>query len=138
MGLGKETHGTLGPARGKAVGGPNNALQGEVTRRDASLNHDNRRTKRGQKTTSNEGSPMAKVRPCLVARDPRSEEISSQSLGSPVNPGLPGKEKKSKQLPGNWCDPTQDQNSDILKRVDKRMFHLHPGMWCGRINSNRQ
>ena len=38
-------------------------------------------SKRGQKTTSNEGSPMAKARPCLVARDPRSEEISSKSLG---------------------------------------------------------
>ena len=43
-------------------------------------------SKRGQKTTSNEGSPMAQVRPCLLARDPRSEEISSQSLGSLVNP----------------------------------------------------
>ena len=40
----------------------------------------------GQKTTSNDSSPMAKARPCLVARDPRSEEISSQSLGSLVNP----------------------------------------------------
>ena len=28
---------------------------------------------------------MAKARPCLVARDPRSEEISSRSLGSLVN-----------------------------------------------------
>ena len=35
----------------------------------------------GQKTTSNGGSPMAKARPCLVARDPRSEDISSQSSG---------------------------------------------------------
>ena len=38
-------------------------------------------TKRGQKTTSNEGSPMAKARPCLMARDPRSEEISSRKGG---------------------------------------------------------
>ena len=43
-------------------------------------------SKRGPKTTSNEGSPMAKARPCLMARDPRSEEISSQSLRSLVNP----------------------------------------------------
>ena len=28
---------------------------------------------------------MAKARPCLVARDPRSEEISSRSLGSLVD-----------------------------------------------------
>ena len=43
-------------------------------------------SKRGQKTTSNEGSPMAKARPCLVARDLGSEEISSPSLGSLVHP----------------------------------------------------
>ena len=30
--------------------------------------------KRGQKTTSNEGSPRAKARPCLEARDLKSEE----------------------------------------------------------------
>ena len=42
--------------------------------------------KRGQKTTSNEGSPTAKAKPCLVARDPRSEDISSRSLESLVNP----------------------------------------------------
>ena len=38
-------------------------------------------SKRGQKTTSNEGSPMAKARPFLVARVQRSEEIFSRSLG---------------------------------------------------------
>ena len=43
-------------------------------------------SKRGQKTTWNESSPMAKTRPCLVARDSRSKEISSRSLGSLVNP----------------------------------------------------
>ena len=43
-------------------------------------------SKRGQKTNSNEGSPMANARPCLVARDPRSEEISSPNLESLVNP----------------------------------------------------
>ena len=53
-------------------------------------------SKRGQDATSNEGSPMAKTRPCLVARDSRSEEISSRSLRSLVNPGIPMKEKKQK------------------------------------------
>ena len=43
-------------------------------------------SKRGQEATSNEGSPMAKAKPCLVARDLRSEENSSQNLGYPVNP----------------------------------------------------
>ena len=42
VGPGKDTHGTLGPVRGKAVGGPINAPMGEVTRHDASLKHDNR------------------------------------------------------------------------------------------------
>ena len=53
-------------------------------------------SKRGQKTPSNEGSPMAKARPCLVARDPRSEQIPSQSLGSLVNPVNADERKKSK------------------------------------------
>ena len=52
-------------------------------------------SKRGQKKTSNEGSPMAKTRKAtsaiarsinLVMRSPRSEENSSQRLGSLVNP----------------------------------------------------
>ena len=43
-------------------------------------------SKRGQKTTSNEGSPMVKAKPSLVLREQRSEEISSRSLGSLVNP----------------------------------------------------
>ena len=42
--------------------------------------------KRGQKTTSNGGSPTAKAKLCLVLRDARSEEISSRNLGSRVNP----------------------------------------------------
>ena len=52
-------------------------------------------SKRGQEATSNEGSPMAKTRPCLVARDPQSEEISSQILGSQVNPGNTDERKRS-------------------------------------------
>ena len=76
-------------------------------------------SKRGQKTPSNEGSPMAKARPCLVARDPRSEQIPSQSLGSLVNPGIPMNEKKSMETA---CDPLQNQKSDTLKIGDKRMF----------------
>ena len=62
-------------------------------------------SKSGQKTTSNEGSLMAKARPCLVA---------SRSLGPLVNRENTDERKA--------CDPLQDQKSDILKRVDKRMF----------------
>ena len=35
----------------------------------------------------------------------------------------------------SWCDPTQDQKSDILTRVDKRMIQSHPGNWCVRSNA---
>ena len=45
-------------------------------------------SKRSQNTSSNEGSPSAKAKPCLVSRERerRSEEISSQSLGSRADP----------------------------------------------------
>ena len=46
----------------------------------------NAMSKRGQKTTSNEGSPTAKAKPGLLLREQRSEGISSRSLGSLVNP----------------------------------------------------
>ena len=58
-------------------------------------------SKRGQKTTSNEGSPMAKARPCLVARDRRSEEPSSRSLGSLVNPVNANERKEVEIVSGN-------------------------------------
>ena len=43
MGSGKDTHGTLGPSRRKAVGRPINAPQGEVRHNDGSLGRDKRR-----------------------------------------------------------------------------------------------
>ena len=54
-----------------------------------SIGQQNAMSKSGQKTTTNEGSPTATAKPCLVSREreQRSEEISSQSLGSRVNPG---------------------------------------------------
>ena len=58
-------------------------------------------SKRGQKTTSNEGSPKAKARQCLVARDQRSEELSSRSLGSLVNPGSTDERKEVETAAGN-------------------------------------
>ena len=46
----------------------------------------------------NEGSPMAKAKPCMVARDPRSEEICSQSLRYLVNP-VNTDERKEVEIP---------------------------------------
>ena len=91
--------------------------------------------KRGQKTASNEGSPTAKAKPCLVLREQRSEEISSRSLGSLFNPM---KEKKSYKHPGTWCYPTQIQKSGILKQIDKRMFRNKPGNWCWKIETKQK
>ena len=46
VGPGKDTHGTLGPSRRKAVGGPINAPQGEVTHNDGALRRDKRHVTR--------------------------------------------------------------------------------------------
>ena len=51
-------------------------------------------SKKGQKTTSNEGSPTAKAKPCLVLREQRGEEITTRSLGSLVNPGFADERKE--------------------------------------------
>ena len=55
--------------------------------------------KRGQKTTSNEGSPTAKAKPYLVLPELRSEEIISRVLGSLVNPEYADERKKSYKHP---------------------------------------
>ena len=63
-------------------------------------------SKRGQKTTSNEGSPTAKARPInLVARQQESEVISSRSFRSLVNPVNDDERKRVGQAPGNWRLP---------------------------------
>ena len=51
---------------------------------------------------------------------------------------MPMKDKKSNEHPGNWCHPTQIRKSDILKRIDKRMFHKQPGNWCWRIETKQK
>ena len=63
-------------------------------------------SKRGQKTTPKEGSPTAKARPCLVAR-----ELSSRSLGSLVNPGNADERKELLQASRQLVQP--DSNSEV-------------------------
>ena len=46
MGPSKDTHGTFGPFRRKAVGGPINAPQGDVTHNDGALRRDKRQVSR--------------------------------------------------------------------------------------------
>ena len=76
-------------------------------------------SKRGEETTSSEDSPMAKPRPAipakarplnLVARSPRSEEDSSQSLGYLVNPGNAGERREVEVAPGNsWRSASRSE-----------------------------
>ena len=63
-------------------------------------------SKRGQNTTSNDGSPTAKARPInLVMHSLCSEEISSRSWGCLVYPGNDDERKGVGQAPGNWMLP---------------------------------
>ena len=63
-------------------------------------------SKRGQNTTSNDGSPTAKSRPVnLVMHSPCSEEITSRSLGSLVNRWNDDERKGVGQARGNWMLP---------------------------------
>ena len=60
-------------------------------------------SKRGQNTTSNDGSPTAQARPVnLVMHGPCNEVFSSPSLGSLVNPWSDDERKGVGQAPGNW------------------------------------
>ena len=70
-------------------------------------------SKRGQKTTSKEGSPKAKAKPCacLVLREQRSEEISSRSLGSLVNLVNADERKEVAQASKQLVQP--DSNSKV-------------------------
>ena len=44
---------------------------------DDQVRQESAMSKRGQEATSDEGSPMAKAKPCLLARESRSEGNSS-------------------------------------------------------------
>ena len=68
-------------------------------------------SKRGHKTTSNEGSPKANARPCLVLREQRSKEISSRSLGSLVNPVNADERQEVERASRQLAPP--DSNSKI-------------------------
>ena len=80
--------------------------------------------KKCQKTTSNEGSPKAKAKPCLVPREQRSEEISSRSLVSLVNLGTADERKEVVQA------------SRQLVLPDERKFRKQPGNGVGGSKPN--
>ena len=68
-------------------------------------------SKRGQKTTSNESSPTAKAKPCLVLREQRGEEISSRCLGYLVNPWNADERKDVVQASKQLVQP--ELNSEV-------------------------
>ena len=66
-------------------------------------------SKKGQKTTSNESSPTAKAKPCLVLRVQLSEEICSRSLGCLVNPVNADERKEVVQASRQLVQPDSNQ-----------------------------
>ena len=79
-------------------------------------------SKRGQNTTSNDGSPTAKARPVdLVMHSPCNEDISSPSLGARVNPWNDDERKRVGQAPGNWMlgDSTLEVGHSQVSRQEK-------------------
>ena len=68
-------------------------------------------SKRGQKTTSNESSPTAKAKSCLVLREQRDEEISSRCLGFLVNPCDADDRKEVVQASKQLVQP--ESNSEV-------------------------
>ena len=101
------------------------------------------KSKRGQKTTSNESYPTAKAMPCLVLRDreQKSEEIFSQSLGSRVNLVYADERKQvvraTKQL------VLLDSNSEIGHPQASRQENSPPASkqasnWCWRIKTKQK
>ena len=77
-------------------------------------------SKRGQNTTSNDGSPKAKARPVnLVMRSQSKEETSSSSFGSRVNPVNDDERKRVGQAPGNWMrgdSKSEVENSQVSRQ----------------------
>ena len=77
-------------------------------------------SRRGQNTTSSDGSPTAKARPVnLVMRSQYKEETSSSSLGSRVNPGNHDESKRVDPSPGNWMlgdSKSEVENSQVSRQ----------------------
>ena len=77
-------------------------------------------SKRGQNTTSDDGSPTAKARPVnLVMRSQYKEETSSSSLGCRVNPDMTMKEKESAKHQETGCSVIQKsevENSQVSRQ----------------------
>ena len=66
-------------------------------------------------------------------------EISSRNLGSLVNPVNADERKKGEGASKELVLPgSNSKKTDILKRVDKRMFRKQPRNWCWRIKTKQK
>ena len=78
---------------------------------------------------------MAKARPWLVVRDPRSEEISSQSLGSLVNPENTDERKEVEIAAGNSMRSASRSEIGYPQESRQENVPMAAGKAGGRINS---
>ena len=105
MGPGKDTHGTLGPLRRKAVGGPINASQGEVTHNDGALKRDNRQVFR-QTESVRSGHSHVTSQPVSFPPHPILGGMLSRSMGMPSRREGPPSTCDTHGISGNvFADP---------------------------------
>ena len=116
MGPGKDTHGTLGPVRGKAVGGPNNAPKGEVTRHDASLNHDNRQAFRQTIWDTHSVSGNVFANPAASSSAPYPQELNpwSSHLSEPIHSSPAGKNENQTPVQDLRCQSGPSAKDSVI------------------------
>ena len=82
-------------------------------------------SKRGQDTTSSDGSPMAKARPTsLVLQGQCKEGASSQGRGSPVNPVNEYNRKRVSRAAGNPCSSSSNAEVGSSQVYRQEMVNL--------------
>ena len=82
-------------------------------------------SKRGQDTTSSDGSPMAKARPTnLVLQGQCKEGVSSQESGPPVNPGNEYNKKRVCLASGNWSSSSSNAEVGSSQVYRQEMVNL--------------
>ena len=82
-------------------------------------------SKRGQDTTSSDGSPMSKAKPAnLVLQGKCKEGVSSQGSGSPVNPVNESNRKRVSLATGNGCSSSSNAEVGSSQVYRQEMVNL--------------
>ena len=88
-------------------------------------------SKRGQDTTSSDGSPVAEARPTnLVMHGQFKEDVSPQKSGSLVNPGNDNDRKRVGLASGNWGTSGSNfdvENSQVNRQEKVNLAHRKLG-----------